>query len=104
MSSSHISLDLYHVFCAVARCRSVTLAAEELYLSQPAVSRSIRQLEQALDCRLFLRTPKGVALTSEGRRCTSMRPPGLRSSGWGNGSCGSCATSKPGKSGWGPAT
>lgn len=66
MSSSHISLDLYHVFCAVARCRSVTLAAEELYLSQPAVSRSIRQLEQALDCRLFLRTPKGVALTSEG--------------------------------------
>ena len=66
MSANHISLELYRVFDTVARCRSVTLAAGELYLSQPAVSRSIRQLEQAMGCRLFLRTPKGVALTSEG--------------------------------------
>ncbi len=63
---SGVSLDLYKVFYTVARCKSITLAAGELYLSQPAVSRSIRQLEQALDCRLFLRTPKGVTLTSEG--------------------------------------
>lgn len=66
MNDHHVSLDLYRVFYTVARRRSITLAAGELYLSQPAVSRSIRQLEQALDCRLFLRTPKGVALTSEG--------------------------------------
>ncbi|HIW73434.1 MAG TPA: LysR family transcriptional regulator [Firmicutes bacterium] len=66
MNGSRVSLDLYRVFYTVARCRSITLAAGELYLSQPAVSRSVGQLERALDCRLFLRTSKGVELTSEG--------------------------------------
>ena len=60
------SLDLYRVFCRVARDKSITLAAQALYLSQPAVSRNIRQLEEELGCPLFVRTPKGVQLTGEG--------------------------------------
>ena len=60
------SLDLYRVFVSVARLHSITLAAEELYISQPAVSHSVARLEEALGCRLFARTPRGVRLTSEG--------------------------------------
>ncbi len=62
----HASLDLYRVFCQVARDRSFTLAAQALFISQPAVSRSIRQLEEELHCSLFVRTPRGVVLTGEG--------------------------------------
>lgn len=61
-----VSLDRYAVFFEVARLGSITLAAEKLYISQPAVSRNVRLLEQTLGCRLFARTPKGVALTREG--------------------------------------
>lgn len=61
-----ISYDWYKIFCCAAECGSLTLAAEKLYISQPAVSQSIRQLEETLGCQLFLRTPKGVKLTAEG--------------------------------------
>ena len=63
----NISYDWYKVFCCVADCGSITLAAEKLYISQPAVSQSIRQLEDAVGCALFHRTPKGVKLTAEGQ-------------------------------------
>ena len=63
----NISYDWYKVFCCVADCGSITLAAEKLYISQPAVSQSIRQLEDAVGCALFQRTPKGVKLTAEGQ-------------------------------------
>lgn len=63
----NISYDWYRIFCCVAECKSITLAAEKLYISQPAVSQSIRQLEDSLCCTLFLRTPKGVKLTAEGQ-------------------------------------
>lgn len=54
----NISYDAYKVFCAVASLGSITGAAEKLYISQPAVSQSIRQLEEALGCALFVREPK----------------------------------------------
>lgn len=60
------SLDLYRVFCQVARDKSITLAAQALYLSSPRSAGNIRQLEEALGCPLFVRTPKGVQLTGEG--------------------------------------
>ena len=63
----NISYDLYRLFYMVAKKGSITAAAEALYISQPAVSQSIRQLEEGLGCRLFLRTAKGVTLTAEGR-------------------------------------
>jgi DNA-binding transcriptional LysR family regulator len=55
------------VFQRVAQARSFTRAAASLYLSQPAVSAHIRALEDALSCRLFDRTPRGVKLTEAGR-------------------------------------
>ncbi|MEH7388838.1 LysR family transcriptional regulator, partial [Bacillus sp. JJ1474] len=60
-------LDLYKVFCKVGNCKSFSKAAKELYMTQPAVSQSIMQLEKELDTRLFNRTPKGVTFTDEGK-------------------------------------
>lgn len=60
------SLEAYKVFYTVARCGSITVAAEELSISQPAVSQSVRQLEEALHTKLFIRMSKGVKLTREG--------------------------------------
>ncbi|MEN1966703.1 LysR family transcriptional regulator [Lentibacillus sp. N15] len=60
-------LDLYKIFAVVARKQNFSKAAKELYLTQPAVSQAIRQLENELDTRLFNRTAKGVNLTNEGR-------------------------------------
>ena len=62
-----VNLELYRVFYAVAKCGSLTKAAESLYISQPAVSQSIKQLEGQLGGRLFSRTPKGMELTEAGR-------------------------------------
>jgi len=59
-------LDLYKVFCKVAKSESFSKAAKDLYMTQPAVSQAIMQLEKELDTRLFNRTPKGVSLTNEG--------------------------------------
>ena len=59
-------LDLYKVFCQVGKSKSFSKASKELYMTQPAVSQAIMQLERELDVRLFNRTPKGVFLTNEG--------------------------------------
>lgn len=60
-------LDLYKIFCQVAKSKSFSKASKELYMTQPAVSQAIMQLERELDIRLFNRTPKGVTLTNEGK-------------------------------------
>lgn len=60
-------LDLYKIFWQVAKSKSFSKAAKELYMTQPAISQSIIQLETELDTRLFNRTTKGVSLTIEGR-------------------------------------
>lgn len=59
-------LDLYKVFLQVGKRKSFSKAAKELYMTQPAVSQAIMQLERELDTRLFNRTPRGVSLTNEG--------------------------------------
>ena len=61
-----VNLDLYKVFYTVAKCGSLTKAAEELYISQPAVSRSIKQLELQLGVTLFTRTHQGMQLSAQG--------------------------------------
>lgn len=60
-------LDLYKVFSVVAKCQSFSKASKELFMTQPAVSQSILQLERELEVRLFTRIPKGVTLTNEGQ-------------------------------------
>ena len=59
-------LDLYKIFCKVGKSESFSRAAKDLYMTHPAVSQAIKQLERELDTRLFNRTPKGVSLTNEG--------------------------------------
>lgn len=61
-----VNLELYRVFYTVAKCGSLTKAAEELYISQPAVSQSIKQLEMQLGTPLFNRTHKGMELSAQG--------------------------------------
>ena len=61
-----VNLDLYRVFYTVAKCGSLTRAAEELYISQPAVSQSIKQLENQLGVSLFKRTHRGMELSENG--------------------------------------
>ncbi|QGU96182.1 LysR family transcriptional regulator [Clostridium bovifaecis] len=60
-------LDLYKVFCEVAKCESFSKGAKALYMTQPAVSQAIMQLEGELEVRLFTRTSRGVILTNEGK-------------------------------------
>ena len=61
-----VNLELYRVFYVVAKCGSLTKAAEELYISQPAVSQAIKQLETQLGGKLFNRTHKGMELSDTG--------------------------------------
>ena len=62
-----VKLELYRVFKEVAETGNISLAAKNLYISQSAVSQSIKQLETALQARLFARSPRGVTLTGEGQ-------------------------------------
>ena len=61
-----VNLELYRVFYTVAKCGSLTKAAEELFISQPAVSQAIKQLEAQLGGKLFNRTHKGMELSETG--------------------------------------
>ncbi|PXV89474.1 DNA-binding transcriptional LysR family regulator [Lachnotalea glycerini] len=61
-----INLDYYKIFYYVGILKSISKAAEQLAISQPAVSQSIKQLEKAIGAPLFIRTSKGVRFTSEG--------------------------------------
>lgn len=63
----NIDLDLYRIFYVVAKHKHMTRASEELHISQPAISQSIKKLEDQLDGTLFLRSNKGMELTEEGK-------------------------------------
>lgn len=61
-----VNFEYYKVFYYVAQSGSISGAAHKLFISQPAVSQAIKQLESNLGSSLFFRTPKGVKLTPEG--------------------------------------
>lgn len=61
-----ISFELYKVFYHVAKTLSFSEASQKLYISQSAVSQSVRLLEEKLNCPLFNRSTKRVRLTTEG--------------------------------------
>ena len=62
-----VKLELYKVFKEVAEAGNITAAAQALYISQSAVSQSIKQLESDLQTRLFARNSRGVTLTADGK-------------------------------------
>ena len=61
------NLSSYWIFYTVANAGNISKAAKELYISQPAISKSIQKLEDGLECKLFSRSSRGVVLTDEGR-------------------------------------
>ena len=63
----NINFELYRIFYVVANHSNITKASEELNISQPAISKSIKSLEEQLGGKLFIRTKKGVILTEEGK-------------------------------------
>lgn len=64
----NISFDYYRVFYYVAKYKNITLASNALNYNQPNVTRTIKNLEGALGCTLFVRTNRGVTLTAEGEK------------------------------------
>lgn len=59
----NINFELYRNFYVVANCISITEAARRLNISQPAVTKSIKNLENQLNGTLFIRNKKGIRLT-----------------------------------------
>jgi len=53
-------------FLALAETKNISAAAKRLHITQQALSKQISQLEHDLDCRLLVRTPRGVELTEAG--------------------------------------
>ncbi len=60
------NLSQYKIFYEVAKAGNISRAAKELYISQPAISKSISKLEDSLGLALFTRSSRGVQLTCEG--------------------------------------
>ena len=63
----NISFEHYKIFYYVAKYKSISKAAQLLINNQPNLTRTIKNLENELGCRLFYRTNKGVILTPEGQ-------------------------------------
>ncbi len=63
----NINYELYKIFYYVCIHKTISKAAEELFISQPAITQSINNLESKLNCKLFTRTKKGVVFTTEGK-------------------------------------
>ena len=64
---SEINFEHYKIFYYVAKFQNITTAANYLFLSQPSISRCIKNLEDELDCKLFIRSKRGVELTPGGQ-------------------------------------
>lgn len=67
-SGNAFNLNLYKFFYVVAKNRSIGEASKKLFISQPAVSKSIKKLEQSLNTNLFIRDSNGISLTKEGKK------------------------------------
>tara|TARA_R110001599_G_scaffold2534_4_gene13810 strand:- start:2209 stop:3138 length:930 start_codon:yes stop_codon:yes gene_type:complete len=78
MLNSRIKLRHLQAFLEVAKRRSFARAADSLAITQPGVSKVIRELEDILDTSLFERSPKGVALTQAGLTLLRYAGPALR--------------------------
>ncbi len=75
MKRGRLPLTALRTFEVAGRLESFTLAAEELFISQAAVSRQIRELEQLIGGQLFERRHRSVALTDSGRKLLAVLTP-----------------------------
>ncbi|MCP3137927.1 LysR family transcriptional regulator [Pyxidicoccus xibeiensis] len=73
----NLDLNLLRVFVVVAEAGSVTAAADRLYLTQPAVSAALRRLATTVGVPLFVRSGRGLALTTRGERLLASARPHL---------------------------
>ena len=67
MYKSNVNFNLYKTFYDVAKYGSISEAAKNTFTSQPALSKSIKKLEEELKTKLFYKTPKGTKLTEKGK-------------------------------------
>lgn len=63
-----VNLELYRIFYEVAKASNITVASQKLSISQPAVTKHIKDLESGLGTILFIRNRKGVILTESGQK------------------------------------
>lgn len=75
-----MTLDYYRIFYYVARYKSFSNAAEMLGSNQPNITRCMNILENELDCKLLIRSHKGIQLTTEASTCSATLPLQLNSS------------------------
>lgn len=73
----NLDLNLLRVFVVVAEAGSVTAAADRLYLTQPAVSAALRRLASTVGAPLFVRSGRGLALSTRGERLLASAKPHL---------------------------
>ena len=66
------NLSSYRIFYTVANTGNISKAAKELYISQPAISKSIQKLEEGVGCKLFSRSSRGVVLPMRENCYTTM--------------------------------
>lgn len=64
---NNVNLNLYRVFYVLAKSKTFLEASEKLYISQPAVSKNIKTLEEHLKIKLFHRDNTGLKLTNDGK-------------------------------------
>ena len=62
----NINFEYYKIFYVIAKNKNITKAARELRISQPAISRMLKTMEEQMNTKLFIRKTKGVMLTKEG--------------------------------------
>lgn len=76
--NNKINLDYYKIFYEVAKEGNITKAANNLFISQPAVTQTIKKLEDNLKTTLFIRNSKGMNLTKIGEKIFSLTEKGLK--------------------------
>jgi DNA-binding transcriptional LysR family regulator len=67
MFKTNVNFNLYKTFYEVAKSGSISAASKTSYVSQPAISRAIKKLEDELNVKLFYRNLNGTVLTSKGK-------------------------------------
>lgn len=63
---NNINLNLYKIFYIVAKSKSLVDASQKLHISQPAISKDIKKLEDAMKIKLIYRRNNGISLTKDG--------------------------------------